>query len=287
MSAIHTPSSLVRAAARALAAAGLAAGLAAGCAPARTTFARPPAAAATFDRAASDAKAVEIADQLVAAAGGMERWNAAKQLQWSFTVTTGASTPAVEYDEAWDRWNGRQHSALHVPQGKVVVMRDLYGEKGAAFMQTGSQPQVVGTGELDKALTGARDQWQFSTALVFMPFLLESPGAKLVYAGEGKDAKDRMLDDLRVTFEKDPTRPATYHVLVDRETHQIARIDIIRPGQPETMRAGYVPDTVVDVGGMKLATVFHNFGVKAEVITFSQLSAAAEPDDNLFVPSVL
>ena len=176
---------------------------------------------------------------------------------------------------------------IDVPQGKVVVMRDLYGEKGAAFMQTGSQPQVVGTGELDKALTGARDQWQFSTALVFMPFLLESPGAKLVYAGEGKDAKDRMLDDLRVTFEKDPTRPATYHVLVDRETHQIARIDIIRPGQPETMRAGYVPDTVVDVGGMKLATVFHNFGVKAEVITFSQLSAAAEPDDNLFVPSVL
>jgi hypothetical protein len=258
-----------------------------GCAPAHTTFARPPAAATAFDRAASDAKAVEIADQVIATAGGIDKWNAAKQLAWNTSATTGAKTPNVEYAEAWDRWNGRQHSALHAPDADIVVMRELYGDKGTAFARTGGQPQVIGTADVAKAVSGARDQWQLSTALLFLPFLLEAPGTKLAYVGEGKDEQGRLLDDLKVTFDpQDPTRGGTYHAMVDRTTHQIARIEITKAGQPDTARVGYAPDTVVDVGGMKLATVFHNLGFKDEVITFSKIAATAEPDDALFVPVV-
>ena len=41
-----------------------------GCGAGRTTFALYPSASAAFDRAGSDPKAVEIADRVIAAAGG-------------------------------------------------------------------------------------------------------------------------------------------------------------------------------------------------------------------------
>lgn len=260
----------------------------AGCGPGRTTFARSPAAAPAFDRAGSDPKALEIADRVLAAAGGQATWNAAKQIRWSGSITTGKTTPPVTFDEAWDRWNGRHYNRLHSAAGDVVVMRSLYEAGGTAFGEVGHNRQAIGTADSERAMANARERWELDTTTLFLPFLLEAPGTKLELVGEAPgEAGQPPLDDLKVTFDpKDPTRTATYHAMVNRGTNQIERIEIVKAGDPETKRLGYHVATWVDVGGLKLGTVYQNIGFADEMITFSGLAVAAEADEALFVPTV-
>jgi len=260
-----------------------------GCGASRTTFALYPTASAVFDRAGSDPKAVEIADRVIAAAGGQDKWNAVRQVRWSESVTTGeAGRPPITFDEAWDRWNGRHYQQIHGEGGDVVVMRSLYEASGTAYRQSGSATQTLPRADRDGAISNARERWEFDTGLLLMPFLLEAPGAKLTLVGEVPgEAGQPPLDDLKVTFDpKDPTRTSTIHAIVNRGTNQIDRIEIVKAGDPDTKRIGYKATSWVDVGALKLATVYQNIGVAAEVVTFSKVEAAPEADETLYVPSV-
>lgn len=261
-----------------------------GCGAGRTTFARHPAAAAAFDRAGSDPKAVEIADRVIAAAGGQAKWNATRQVRWSESVTTGqAGMAPILFDEAWDRWNGRHYQRLRGEAGDVVVMRSLYEASGTAYYQNGPATRALLRADMDRALGNARERWDLDTAILLLPFLLEAPGAKLALAGEAPgEAGQPPLDDVKLTFDpNDPTRTATYHAMVNRATNQIARIEIVKAGDPDTKRLGYKLDRWIDIGGLKLATVYENIGLVGEVITFTSVSADAEPDETLYVPVVV
>jgi hypothetical protein len=255
-----------------------------GCGPGRTTFASYPSAALAFDRAGSDPKAMEIADKVIAAAGGRDKWAAAKQIRWSETVTLGEGKPPVKLEQAWDRWNGRHYGRLHAEQGDVVAMHNIYDGGGTAFAEVGRNRQQLGKEEIERAMAAARERWAFDATTLLLPFLLEAPGAKLQLAGEFPVEGGQPLDALKVTFDpKDPTRTATYYAMVNRTTNQIERIEIVKAGDPDTKRLGYKAGTWVDVGGMKLATVFENIGFAGEVITFSNISVG-EPDETLYVP---
>src|SRR5262245_44612143 len=102
----------------------------AGCGAGRTTFASYPSGAAAFDRATSDPKAVEIADKVITAAGGHDKWTGVKQIRWTQSITQGEGKPAVMFDEAWDRWNGRHHLQIHQKSGDLIVMRGIYEDRG-------------------------------------------------------------------------------------------------------------------------------------------------------------
>ncbi|HEU4729996.1 MAG TPA: hypothetical protein VFT22_18995 [Kofleriaceae bacterium] len=261
-----------------------------GCGARRTTFARHPEAAAAFDRTASDPKALEIADQVLAAAGGADKWNATRQIRWSVSVTTGqAGMAPIQIEAAWDRWNGRHYQRLRGEGGDVVVMRNLYESGGTGYYQSGPVTRTLLSGDMDHALGNARERWELDTGLMLLPFLLESPGTKLTLAGEAPGEPGQPpLDDLKVTFDpRDPTRTDTYHAIIDRSTHQIARIEIVRHGDPDTKRLGYKVSRWIDIGsGMKLGTVYENLGMVGEVITFTSIAADPEPDETLYVPAV-
>jgi len=276
------------------------------CGPGRTSFARYPSAATAFDRAGADPKALAIADQVVAAAGGAEHWNQVKQLAWSQDVTSDGKV-VISVHEAWDRWNGRHHGRLknvvdkttsvgvaanptsskREGAGDVVVMRKLYEDSGRVFVDTGQGLTSVGEAEAARAIATARQRWQFDTVALSIPFLLEAPGTTLAYVGEAAgEAGQPPLDELKVTLDpKDPSWTSTYHVLVNRQTHLIERLEIVEAGQPDNRRIGYHLSQWVDVSGMKFATVHENVGMKGEVITYKDI-VAGEPDDSLYVPVV-
>jgi hypothetical protein len=259
------------------------------CGPGRTTFAAYPSAAPAFDRAASDPKALEVADRVVAAAGGMDRWAAAKEIRWTQTVTSGSGAEPVEFDQAWDRWNGRHYQRLHTKAGDVVVMRSLYSTGGTAFGESGRKRAALAKEDIDRAMEAARERWSFDATLLTLPFLLEAPGAKLEMTGEfpAEGEGQPPLDALKLTFDpKDPTRTSTYYVMVNRGTNLIDRVEIVKAGDPDTKRLGYKVGTWVDVSGLKLASAFENVGVAGEVITFSKVAISAEPDEELYVPSL-
>lgn len=276
------------------------------CGPGRTTFARHPAGATAFDRAGSDPKAVAIADKVMAAAGGAERWNKIKQLRWTEVISNDGKV-LFTFEEAWDRWDGRLYARMrkagqrtdavdtsHNPThstgseaGDVVVMKKLYADGGNAYFDTGSGLRTLATEDVGRAVSTVREAWQFATVALCMPFLLEEPGTKLEYIGDAVDDPAKPpLDDIKVTLDpKDPNRTATYHVLVNRETNMIDRLDIVEAGQPDNKRTAYHLTKWIEVGGIKVATVDENVGAKGEVITFSDVTAG-DPDESLYVPVV-
>ena len=100
------------------------------CGPGRTTFARYPGSPPAFDRATADPKALAIADKVLAAAGGAERWKAAKQLRWKEAITHDGK----ESDRRRASMGSVERQALRAGErgreGDLVVMRQLYENGG-------------------------------------------------------------------------------------------------------------------------------------------------------------
>lgn len=262
--------------------------LGAACGASRSTYARYPQAAATFDRAAQDPKALAVADKMIAAAGGEQKWTAAKQLKWQQTVTHDGK-PLITGEQAWDRWNGRHYArAKRGEEGDLVVIRELYGNVANAYVDPGQGKMMKKIeGGRDQAIKTAQERWEFDTAVMFMPFLLEEPGTKLEYVEEMQGEDGKPADILKVTFDpKDKTRTATYRIAVSRETNQIVRFEIQKAGAGENERLGYAVTQWLDAGGIKYPGTLENLGLKGEVITFAQLSSG-DPDENLFIPPPL
>jgi hypothetical protein len=253
------------------------------CGPGRTTFARYPGSPPTFDRASADPKALAIADKVIEASGGAARWNAAKQLRWSEVIMLDGK-PVIDGEQAWDRWEARHHARAHKGDGDIVVMRRVYEAGGDAFLDvSGKGLRKLESGS-EESVEAARQRWEFDTAVLFMPFLLEEPGTKLVYEAERNGEDGKPHDVVVVTFPSDPTRPSVYRIEVSRETNLIDRLEIQRPGKSELERLGYALKDYKEGGGIKYPGTLQNLGLAGEVITFKDLTVAASADDVLFVP---
>lgn len=255
----------------------------AGCGPGRTTFARYPGGPPAFDRNASDPKALAVADAVIAAAGGHERWEKAKQIRWSETITHDGKA-IVDGEEGWDRWNGRHHGRMHRDDGDLVVMRMLYSDDATVFVDHNRNLVKLPPEDTRRALPIAVERWQFDTAALCMQFLLEEPGTTLGYVGEVADeAGNPTLEDIKVTFDpKDTNRGGvSYEVVVHKDTHLIERIMIVKPGG----NIGYRLSQWVEAGGLKFPTVENNLGLAGEVITFKDITAG-DPEESLYSPPV-
>ena len=58
----------------------------------------------------------------------------------------------------------------------------------------------------------------------------------------------------------------------------------MKSGDPDTKRVGYKITKWVDVGGLKLPTVFQNVAFASAVNTYSEVAVSSEPDERLYVP---
>ncbi|HET9988304.1 MAG TPA: hypothetical protein VFQ65_07285, partial [Kofleriaceae bacterium] len=199
---------------------------AASCAPSRTTMARYPNAAPAFDRAKSDPKAVEIADKVVAAAGGMDKWNAVKQIRWSLKITNDGKT-VFDGEEGWDRWNARAYGRLVQSEGDVVVRREIYGEGAEAEAELpGNKKQKLDPKETPTAVKLATERWQFDSVVLCAPFMLEEVGSHLDYVGKAQ-GDNGPLEVSKLTFDPaDKARTGTsYQIDIDPQTFMIARVE--------------------------------------------------------------
>lgn len=253
--------------------------LACACSPGRTTFQRYPNAAPTFDRAKSDPKAVELADKVVAAAGGMDKWNTVKQIRWSEQVTN-AGKVVIDGEEAWDRWNARHYGRVFGDHGDVVVKRDLYGERHEVYgEQPGDKKAQLDPKDAEPALKIAIERWQFDTAALCMPFLLEEPGSHLAYVGKVQ-GEAGPLDVITLTFDPNDTARAgtSYQVGIDTTKNMIERIEVVKASG----NLGYKLSGWTDVNGMKFPTVLNNLGLTTEVINIKDIKIG-DPEESLYV----
>jgi hypothetical protein len=264
---------------RALSLCALLISLLAACGSPRTSYARYPGSPPTFDRAKSNPEALAIADKVLEAAGGAANWEKAKQIRWTQTNDKGKG------EQAWDRWNARHWARKQNPEDAFVVAYDIYGTYAITFVEkSNGKKQIVEGPDKGTAVGLARTAFQTDITVMFMPFLLQDPGANLAYGGVVKDGETE-YDQIDVSFGDGDTahKDLVYRVIVDKTTHLVKRVDIEKRSTME--RVGYELSDWIDVAGLKLPGTRKNLG-SSETHKFADYKVGA-PQDDLFMTPLL
>ena len=269
----------------------------AGCGASRTIAATQPGSPAAFDSAGSDAKAVAIADEVLAAAGGAATWAKVKELRWTTAIVDGGETK-LKVEHAWDRWNGRAYMK-NLPQvadaSPTLAMYELYGDtKAAIVMSPGGGKELANAGNAKEILATARKRWEQDHFWVTMHLKLKDPGVRLKYVeeriaeGATGATPEMAYDVIQVKFDPGvgPTPGDVFYLIVDKKTHLPHSVENVETGKPDDRRVGYTWLDWVDAGGLKFATTRQNIGLPAEKLTFTDVKVSDAPDEDLYTPPV-
>ena len=185
------------------------------------------APAAPVQEAASDPKALALADKLVETLGGKAAWDGLHFVRFRF---------AGFRDHHWDKWTGRHRVEYTNRQGEHwVVIQDLDTRQGRAWK--GGQ-EVTGE-EAAKALEAGHAAWINDTYWLLMPFKWRDPGVKLAYDGE-ETIGGVTYDKVKLTFDHVGLTPGdTYWAYLNRDTGLMDRwayvLQDYEPGRAPTV----------------------------------------------------
>lgn len=267
-----------------------------------------------FDPAASDPAALAIADAMIEAAGGMDKWREIRQLGWlQGTVVDGM---LVRVDElVWDRDNHRMRHVTISPAGAVtVVMRPLSGKRGAAYRILASgTPAHFLPAVRAHLLAHSQAMMRTQSFLLTLPFSLRSPGVTLELAGERveptvvvRNDEPPRYDVLKVTRDddvlyvvvgKDTRRPVLVERVHDDGSKQGARLEAWqtigriklatrRVDIASTRGAPLKPFVMPPKWRKSVALAPFPVFAKGTVVIVTAIEASSMPEPRLFVPAV-
>ena len=162
-----------------------------------------------FNEAASDARAIEIADAVMASLGGRENWDNTRYLSWGF----GGD------EQVWDKWTGD----FRYQRDSLVVLMNVNTKEGRAWADG---EEIMDTEEV---LNGAYRAWVNSGYWFLMPYKLKDSGVTLKYLGEGTTEDGKPAEILQLTFENVGLTPQNkYQVYVDKESMLVSQWEYYR-----------------------------------------------------------
>jgi hypothetical protein len=213
------------------------------------------APAARAETAASDPKAVAIADQVMQSLGGKKAWDALPGVRWTFASAIGDTVRpgrvhAWNKQTMWQRVEGTNRAGQ-----KYVYIENLSDTTGMAWVNG----NPIEGDSLKKLLRFAHALWINDAYWFLMPYKLRDDGVTLTYDSEVKDSTGT-FDKLGLSFDHVGLTPGDrYWVYVNRANHRIERWDHLLTGQtppptPWTLE-GYEQH-----GGLWFATVHKNGG---------------------------
>ncbi len=149
------------------------------------TWAQNPAAEG-FDAINSDAKAIEIADNVMEAMGGRKAWDKTRYITWNFFGSR---------KHIWDKWTGNVR--IENTRDKSVSLININNNTGKIFRnnQYLTQPD-----SLEKYIKAAKGAWINDAYWLVMPFKLKDSGVTLKYLGEANTASNEAAYLLGLTF---------------------------------------------------------------------------------------
>lgn len=158
--------------------------------------------------AASEARAQEIAADVLEAMGGAEAWQGTRFVRWRFMGRR------LHY---WDRHTGD----VRIESGGNVVLMNVHDLEGRIFVDG---EEVTDPEEKEDALELGHAWWVNDSYWVFMPYKLRDDGVHLDYLGEGTMEDGRPAHVLELTFDGVGLTPQNrYEVLVDVETDLVGQ----------------------------------------------------------------
>lgn len=183
---------------------------------------------ARAEGAASDPRALRIADQVMAALGGQERWEKLPGLRWSFEVAVNDTVRSYRH-HAWDMKGGTDRVEGKTRAGVAYCfIHPPGGERGMAWMNG----TAIEGDSLAKLIKRAQSLWTNDSYWFLMPYKLRDPGVTLGYDGEVTQG-DTTYDKISLSFDKVGETPGDhYWVYVNRKNHRIEKWDFILQDQP-------------------------------------------------------
>ena len=181
----------------------------------------PPAPG--FDVAGSDARAVEIADQVMAALGGREAWDATRFVSWKFFGRRA---------HVWDKHTGdvRIEGVGREDDKPFLILMNLHSMEGRAWRDG----EEVSGDELTELLDFGEAAWINDSYWMFMPYKLKDSGVTLTYVGPGTMEDGRPAEVLQLTFREVGRTPDNrYQVYVSTETGLVEQWDFYRQATDE------------------------------------------------------
>ena len=172
-------------------------------------FASENPAAPGFDAADSDAKAIEIADQVMAAMGGRKAWDDTHFITWNFFGRRR---------HVWDKYTGdiRVEGIDRETKEPYLILMNIHTKNGRAWS---SGEEITAPKALTEKLDLGEAVWINDGYWIFMPYKLKDSGVTLRYLGERTMADGRAADVLQLTFKEVGRTPENkYYVYVARDS---------------------------------------------------------------------
>ncbi len=231
------------------------------------------------DTSSTDAKAQEVADQLMTALGGQENWEKARYFRFDFVVEREGKT-ASTVKHLWDRYTGRYRveGTTGEKESYVVLFEDINVKKGKAFR---SGKAVQGE-EHQELIDRGYGRFINDTYWLLMPFKWNDPGVHLKYEGTATGDGGAVWDKVRLSFDDNVglTPKDRYWAYINRKTGLMDRWEYI-------LKGGEGPATGSDwvqwkqFGGIVLAQE-RTFQGRPLRILFHNLKVSATTDEKPF-----
>ena len=185
--------------------------------------------------AAPDPKAAAVAQAMISAMGGKERWERARFLRFDFVVVRDGKKLA-SYAHWWDRYDGRYRVEGDDPKsGPWRAYFNVQTKQGDYFVN-GSRAEGE---EKAKGLEHAYGRFINDTYWLLAPWKVFDPGVHLEYVGPVKSAAGEDCEEIKVSFDNVGLTPKdVYWMDIDRSTHLLDQWKYVLNG-------GNDPPTVV------------------------------------------
>ena len=165
-------------------------------------------AAAGFDLAGSDARAIALADEVMEAMGGRKAWDETQVIAWNFFGRRHL---------VWNKTTGDVR--IDVPADSTVLLTNIFDKK---IIASRHGEEVTDSDTLKMLQQKAEGMWINDAYWLVMPFKLKDSGVTLTYVGTDTTESGLKSDVLQMTFKDVGNTPNNmYRVWIDQSDQLI------------------------------------------------------------------
>jgi len=219
---------------------------------------------------------LRLAEKVLAAAGGREKFAAAHYFSFHFVIASD-TTVIADWRHDWDRRANRYRLEGELPNGdQVLVLMHLNQQTGRAFRN--GEPVPVEEAKPLLALAYSRFLSDFYWLLP--AFKLQDPGVRLEYQGVQK-INEAAFEVMRLSFaEKTGLTPEnSYKLFIDPATFQLRRWEFFAAPQSQPLAAWW--ENWQNFGGIHLASARRLEGTKRKIF-FEEIIVSSVVNESLF-----
>jgi len=169
--------------------------------------------APAFDYAGSEAKAIALADSVIAACGGQEHWDKTRFISWDWFGKRLT---------VWDKWTGD----VRIESKMSLVLMNLHTKQGRAWKL---RNELTDPADVKRAMEYGIEAWMNDAYWMILPFKLKDGGVTLKYVKEDTTYEGLPAEVISLTFKNVGLTPNNkFHVYIDKKSKLLVQWNYFR-----------------------------------------------------------